>query len=201
MSKHLDFYLDFASPFAYFASAKIDQLAERHGYSCTWKPMFLGAAFQVSGGKPFTEVPMKHEYSVMDTLRTARFMELPYQIPDVFPILSINPSRAFYWIEREKGYDKAKAFAQAAFKSYFGDNQDISKPENLVAAVNAIGLDPQEVGAGMQTQEIKDKVKSETQAAVDRGVFGSPFFFVDDEPFWGSDRLWMIKRWMKSGGW
>ena len=201
MSKHVDFYLDFASPFAYFASFKIDQLAERHGYSCTWKPMFLGAAFQKSGGKPFTQVPMKHEYSVMDTLRTARFMEVPYQVPDVFPILSINPSRAFFWIEREKGYDKAKEFAQAAFNAYFADNKDISKPENLVEVVTTIGLDPRDVGAGMQEQEIKDKLKTETDVAIERGVFGSPFFFVGDEPFWGSDRLWMIKRWMKSGGW
>ena len=48
---------------------------------------------------------------------------------------------------------------------------------------------------------IKKKLRNETQAAIDAGVFGSPFFIVDDEKFWGSDRIWMIKRWLKTGGW
>ncbi|MCW9033191.1 MAG: 2-hydroxychromene-2-carboxylate isomerase [Rhodospirillales bacterium] len=202
MNKHVEFYLDFASPFAYFASFKIDEMAEKYGYTCEWIPMFLGAAFQKSGGKPFTEVPMKHEYSIMDTERTARFMEVPYQIPDVFPILSINPSRAFYWLqERDGNQVKAKKFAKAVFHAYFAENKNIMAPEVLAEVAKSIGEDPEEMGAGMQSAEIKEKFKVVNDSAIEKGVFGSPFFIVDGEAFWGSDRLWMIKRWMRSGGW
>jgi 2-hydroxychromene-2-carboxylate isomerase len=55
--------------------------------------------------------------------------------------------------------------------------------------------------AGLNDDAVKQRLKDETDAAIKKGVFGSPFFIVDGEGFWGADRLWMVKRWLKSGGW
>jgi len=64
-----------------------------------------------------------------------------------------------------------------------------------------LGIDKAQLLAAVQDPAVKERLKRETTAALKKGVFGSPYFIVDGEPFWGSDRMWMIKRWLKSGGW
>ena len=200
MSDSLDFYFDFSSPYGYLASERIDGIAAKHGRSVTWRPMLLGAVFQKIGGSPLVNQPMKGPYSQHDMLRSARLHSITFNVPDNFPVNSIAACRAYYWLA---GSDAATArdFARALYRGYFVENRDLSQPEIVVEAAQALGVDGDALVAAVQDQAIKDRLRAENDAAIERGVFGSPTVFVGDEMFWGHDRLEMIDRWLETGGW
>lgn len=200
MSEPIDFYFDFSSPYRYFAAHRIDPLAAAFGRETRWHPMLLGVALKESGNTPLIEQPMKGAYMAHDCPRVARLMDLPWRLPDPFPITSLAPARAFYWLSDRDG-ESAKAFAQSVFSAYFGDGLDISRAEAVADVGEGCGIRRDELLAAIQDPEIKDRLRAETADAIGCGVFGSPFFFVDREPFWGSDRLWMVERWLATGGW
>ena len=200
MSDSLDFYFDFSSPYGYLASERIDGIAAKHGRGVTWRPMLLGAVFQKIGGSPLVNQPMKGPYSQHDMLRSARLHGIAFNVPDNFPVNSIAACRAYYWLaDREPA--TARDFAQALYRGYFVENRDLSQPETVVAAAKALGVDGDALVAAVQDQAIKDRLRAENDAALERGVFGSPTVFVGNEMFWGHDRLEMIDRWLETGGW
>ncbi|MCW8953288.1 MAG: 2-hydroxychromene-2-carboxylate isomerase [Rhodospirillales bacterium] len=200
-SKLIEFYFDFSSPYAYFAALQMEDFCDVAGCTVMWRPMMLGAAFKASGNKPLTEQPMKAEYSRHDMDRLARKVGAPWRWPDTFPIATLGAARAFYWLEGTAGVEKAKEFAMAAFDAYFGHGRNISDPEVLAEVATSIGLDPVAMAEACKDDKVKDRLRFETEEAIGRGVFGSPFFFVDGEPFWGQDRLPMMQEWVNSGGW
>lgn len=200
MSEPILFYFDFSSPYGYFAALKIDGLAASHDRQVRWRPMMLGAAMKVTGSKPLTEVELKGDYCKRDWDRLARFMEAPWTLPEKFPIATLAAARAFYWLD-DQDPGLAKRFALAAYHTYFGQGRDITAPETVADFAAPLGIDRDALLAAVQDPAIKQRLKDETAKAIDGGVFGSPFFIIDGEPFWGADRLWMIRRWLKSGGW
>ncbi|MCY4478413.1 MAG: 2-hydroxychromene-2-carboxylate isomerase [Rhodospirillales bacterium] len=200
MSDSLDFYFDFSSPYGYLASERIDGIATKHGRSVTWRPMLLGAVFQKIGGSPLVNQPMKGPYTQHDMLRSARLHGIVFNVPDNFPVNSIAACRAYYWLV-ESDAATARDFAQALYRGYFVENRDLSQPETVIAAAKALGVDGDALVAAVQDQAIKDRLRAENDAAIERGVFGSPTVFVGDEMFWGHDRLEMIDRWLETGGW
>ena len=200
MSEPIKFYFDFSSPYGYFAALKIDELAASFGRQVEWHPMMLGAAMKVTGAKPLAEIELKGDYCKNDWDRLARYMEVPWPLPAVFPIGTLAASRAFYWLD-DQDDALAKRFALAAFNVYFGQGRDITPAETVAEFAEPLGVDRDALLAAVQDQAIKQRLKDETGKAIDAGVFGSPFYIIDGEPFWGADRLWMIRRWLKSGGW
>src|SRR4029450_10766337 len=98
MANPIDFYFDFSSPYGYFASTKIDELAARHGRIVTWRPILLGAVFKITGEQPLSTVALKGRYAAHDLSRSARLIKVPFKLPTKFPIASTAPSRAFYWL-------------------------------------------------------------------------------------------------------
>lgn len=195
----IEFWFDFSSPYAYLASTQIDEIAEEHNRSVVWKPFLLGAAMKVSGNVPLLNQPLKGDYVKRDVDRFCRLYGVDYTLPTPFPIAALAPSRAFYWLNAINP-EKAKLFAALIFQRYYVKGMDISQPEECAALATACGVTPDEMLAAIATPEVKDMLKTATQEAVDRGVFGSPFFIVDGEPFWGVDRLWMVEEWLESGG-
>lgn len=200
MADPIEFWFDFSSPYAYFAQAKIDDIGARHGRETIWRPFLLGAVFKITGMPPLVEVPMKGEYCLEDWPRLARFQHLPWTMPDPFPIATIAAARAFYWLD-ETDPAKAKSFAQACFDTYFGQGIQIGKPDEVAAVAEGVGVDGAALLEAIQQPEIKDKLRLNVEAAVEKQIFGSPMIIVDGERFWGSDRIWMVKKWLQSGGW
>ncbi len=198
MPAPIEFYFDFSSPYGYLASRKIEALAAKHGRAVNWRPMLLGAAMKVTGGRPLPELPLKGDYARRDFVRSAKFHDIELRIPGVFPISTVPPVRAFYWLQ---GRDPAKAvqLAKALYRAYFVDELDISKPENVVKVAQAIGVNGEELAAALNDQAVKDRTKAEVEAAIAKGVFGSPYIVVDGEPFWGVDRFDQIERWLSQG--
>jgi 2-hydroxychromene-2-carboxylate isomerase len=199
MSGQIEFHFDFSSPYGYLASTKIDVLAAKYGREVVWRPILLGATFKVTGLPPLPTVPLKGHYSRHDFARSARFHGVPYSHPSVFPIATQAPARAFYWADARDRL-KAKALASALLKAYFVDDVNISNPSDTAAVAASMGFDRAEVEAALNDPAVKEKLKTEVDAAIGRGVFGSPFVFVDGEPFWGFDRFDQIERWLATGG-
>jgi 2-hydroxychromene-2-carboxylate isomerase len=200
MPSPIEFYFDFSSPYGYFASEKIDALAAKHGREATWRPFLLGVAFKTTGGAPLPSIPMKGAYHLRDITRTAKHLAVAYRHPSTFPISSISPCRAFYWLDA-RDPKRARELAKALYRAYFIDNIDISTADNTVAVCAKFGLPADEVRAGISDQAIKDRTRVEVDRAIARGAFGSPYIIVDGEPFWGSDRLDQIDKWLATGGW
>ncbi len=199
MSASIDFYFDFSSPYGYLASHKIDALAAKHGREARWRPYLLGAVMKMTGQQPLPSIPLKGDYAKRDFLRSARFHGVPYRHPTNFPIASVAPTRAFYWLNA-KDPRRARELARALYAAYFLEDIDVSNAESTIAVAAKIGLAADEVRAGINDQAVKDLTKREVDGAIAIGAFGSPYIVVDGEPFWGVDRFDQIDRWLATGG-
>jgi 2-hydroxychromene-2-carboxylate isomerase len=200
MADPIDFYFDFSSPYGYFASAKIEGLAAKHGRAVTWRPILLGAVFKLNGQQPLTTIPLKGSYAAHDLARSARLFNVPFKLPTKFPVSGITPARAFYWLG-DRDPAAAKRLAQALYRAYFAEDRDISNPEVTANVAAKLEVDKAEVAQALNDAAVKERLKNEVDAAIERGVFGSPYIVVDGEPFWGSDRLEQVDRWLATGGW
>lgn len=200
MSQAIDFYFDFSSPYGYFAATKIDALAAKYGRATIWRPILLGAIFKVTGQQPLTTIPMKGSYAQHDLTRSSRWFGVPFKMPGKFPIATTAACRAFYWLN-DRDPAAARTLAQALYRAYFAEDRDISNPEVTVNVAAKLGHDKEAVTQAINDAAVKERLKSEVDAAIERGVFGSPYIIVDGEPFWGSDRLDQIERWLADGKW
>jgi 2-hydroxychromene-2-carboxylate isomerase len=200
MPAALDFYFEFASPYGYLASLRIDAIAAAYDREVTWRPIMLGAALKLTGGGPNMNLPLKGPYLLHDAPRFARLLDVPFKMPPVMPCNSLAASRAFWWLEAQD-HDMAKGFAQAVYHAHWAEGRDVSTGEQVAEIGTKLGVSPAELIAATQDPAIKARLKEETDRSLERGVFGSPFVFVDDEPFWGADRLDQIERWLATGGW
>ncbi len=196
----IDFYFDFSSPYGYFAASRIEDIAARHGRSVTWRPILLGAVFKVTGQQPLTTIPIKGAYARHDVERTARLFGLAFRLPTKFPIGSTAACRAFYALSDSEP-QLAKQLALALYAAYFGENRDISTPEVTLDVAAELGIARDDLARSLNEPALKDRVRGEIDDAIAIGVFGSPYFIIDGEAFWGCDRLDQMERWMSTGGW
>ncbi len=199
MPQLIEFFFDFSSPYGYLASRKIDALGQKYGREVVWKPILLGSVFKLTGMAPLVGIPMKGEYVQRDFARFARLLGVEFKMPEVFPFSSIHAVRAFWWLE---GSDPkmAHALAQRLYNHTFSGG-DISNAQAVAEQARAIGIDGDVLLAGIETQAVKDRTRAENDAAIARGIFGSPYIIVDGEPFWGADRLDQVAKWLETGGW
>jgi len=200
MAAPIDFYFDFSSPYGYLASQKIEALAAKYGRTVEWHPVLLGVVFKETGASPLTMVPLKGEYSRRDFERSARFHGIAgFRMPPKFPIPSQAPARIVLWL---KARDPALAarVIKAFYRAFFTEGVDISDPDTAASIAAREGVNVAEARAAVDEPAMKDALKREVEQAIGRGVFGSPFVFVDGEPFWGLDRFDQVERWLSSGG-
>jgi 2-hydroxychromene-2-carboxylate isomerase len=198
----IDFYFDFISGYGYFASLRIEALAARHGRRVNWQIMLLGVSvMKVMGLKPLLETPLKGEYVLRDAARYMRGhgLVLARKVSD--PMMDPRPAaRAFCWAKRHHAGLEG-AFAKAVFDRYWRLGRDLSVTDELVALAEPLGLDGRSLQEGLEGEESRADLRDSVAAALERGVFGSPFIIVDGEPFWGSDRLELVDEWLSRGGW
>lgn len=199
MAEPIEFFFDFSSPYGYLASEKIDDIAARYGRKVRWRPILLGVVFKETGAAPLTGLPLKGEYSLRDFSRSARYLEIPYTLPANFPIATLHATRAYYWLH-DRQHGMARAFAHAAYRAFFAEGRDISELARILDLASALGADRGELSAALAGQALRDRLRAECAAALGKGVFGSPFFIVDGEPFFGADRLPQLERWLETGG-
>jgi 2-hydroxychromene-2-carboxylate isomerase len=199
MPQPIEFFFDFSSPYGYIASRLIDDLAARHGREVVWRPILLGAIFKLTGSAPLTTIPMKGEYSKRDFARTARYHGIAFKMPDPFPFSGVQANRAYYWLDSTDP-KAARGLAHALYDAAFS-GKDIASPQAVIEIAGGLGINRAAVTAGIASPEAKERTRAESDAAAARNIFGSPYFVVDGEPFWGSDRLDQIEKWLETGGW
>jgi 2-hydroxychromene-2-carboxylate isomerase len=197
----IDFYFDFSSPYGYLASTQIDQLAAKHDRKVKWRPYLVGTAMKATGHQPLFNTPLLHDYVVIDVPRFARLLGVPFQLPESFPLVASAASRAFYWLERRGGSEPAGQFARNTYHTFFVEGRDISKTDELRTIAETVGVDGEELIRAIQDPETKSLFKEKNDAALARGVFGSPYMIVEGQPFWGADRLYQLDQWLETGGW
>jgi 2-hydroxychromene-2-carboxylate isomerase len=199
MSNPIEFFFDFSSPYGYFASTQIEALASKHGREVVWRPFLMGVALKQMNQPPNVQIPLKGDYARHDFDRTARWFGVPFRTPDPFPVATVAAGRAFYWTEAQDPR-RAREVAMALYKAYFVEGIDISNADNVVKIGAGAGLDADALRAGIGEPAVKERLKAVTDEAVRRNIFGSPFIVVDGEPFWGTDRLPQVERWLANGG-
>ncbi len=199
MSDPIDFYFDFSSPYFYFACEMIDELAAKYGRQVKWRPILLGAAFQKSGLPLLVTVPLKGEYSLRDFDRSARFYGISFKFPEKFPLATHTAARGYYWLHG-KDCNKAREFAHAVFRAYWIAGRDVSDLAVVQEIAAGLGIDRDALTEAVAKPEIKERLKTETDGAISKGMFGAPYMIVDGEPFWGADRLPQLEKWLASGG-
>ncbi|WP_033067573.1 2-hydroxychromene-2-carboxylate isomerase [Thalassospira australica] len=191
----VSFYFDFSSPYGYLAAEQMDAFEQRLGVSVIWRPFMIGAAFKQTGQSPLLDQPIRGPYFRHDMERCARLKNIAFRIPDNFPYAALVPTRAYYWLE-ENSPKLARLFAKDIYRGYFADGLDMSDPENVFAAATRHSIDVSEMRAAVESQKWKDHVRKVTEDAIAMGAFGSPFFFYEDEPFFGNDRMDQLEQWI-----
>lgn len=202
MASPLAFYFDFISPYGYFASLRIEELAARHGRTVDWRPILLGVTvMKVMGLKPLLETPLKGDYVRRDVLRHARRHGLrlgrDLDAPAGSPLAA---ARAFCWVKQHHPQQQA-AVAQALYHAYWAEGRDLSTPEALGAIALPAGLQTSELQRAAANDEAATLLRESVSASIAAGIFGSPTVVVDGEPFWGVDRLADVDEWLRCGGW
>src|SRR5690606_36431479 len=143
---------------------------------------------------------LKGDYARRDWARIAREKNIDFGLPPFHPIVALPSSRAFYWIEAQD-QDLAVRFAKRAFQAYYLEQQDLRVPSVVCALGAELGIEAARLRDALEDPELKERFQAISDAAVDRGVFGSPFFIVDGEHFWGWNRIPQMEKWVVTGGW
>jgi 2-hydroxychromene-2-carboxylate isomerase len=198
----VQFYFDFISPFGYFASLAIDDLARKYGRETEWTSMLLGVSvLKVMGLPPIVATPLKGAYVINDAKRYARRHRVPFERSSDSPTSRpVEAGRAFAWAN-EVSPAAAKRLAGQIFRSYFVGCLDISQDSVLRECVNEAGLCWQAFEQARAQGRATDLLRRNVDASIRRGVFGSPFFIVDSEPFFGVEKLPVVEDWLSTGGW
>lgn len=193
MKKTVDFYFDFGSPAAYLAYTQLPKLRADTGATVVMKPVLLGGVFQSTGNRPPISVPLKGGYLFVDFARHAKRYGVPLVMNPFFPINTITLMRADVGMGL-RGDSRLDAYRDAMFRAIWVDQQNLNDPATVAAVLTASGFDPSAIMALVADPQIKDALRAATQAAVDRGIFGAPTFFVGDQMFWGQDRLDFVRE-------
>jgi 2-hydroxychromene-2-carboxylate isomerase len=188
MSQSVDFFWDAASPYTYLAATQLATISARTGAAFRWKPMLLGKVFEATGNRMPAAIPAKGRYLFKDCQLWASFYGVPFVMPPVFPVNSVLAGRLAL-AAAEQGPAVGLALMQAAWAR----GLDISLPEVATATLAALGLDAQALMAATQEPVVKDALRSNTEEATRRGVFGAPSFFLGEQMFWGNDRLPLLE--------
>jgi 2-hydroxychromene-2-carboxylate isomerase len=179
------FYFDLGSPFAYLTAERLDEALPE---PVTWQPVSLGALFKMNGRCSWAlEGADVRRAGMVEVERRAQTYGLePVRWPDPWPTNYLYAMRAVtYAFEAGRGHD----FTVAAFRLAFAQGRDLAMTETVLDVAEQVGLDRAAVDDATRDPEIKLALRSATDAAHERGVFGVPTIAVGDELFWGDDRL------------
>lgn len=193
MSKSVEFYFDFGSPTSYLAYTQLPGICAEAGAELVYRPVLLGGVFQATGNASPIAVPAKGRYTLIDMTRFARRYGVPMKMNPHFPINTLTLMRAATGVQLRQP-ERFEALLACVFKGMWVDALNLGDPAVLGPLLAEAGFDPQALLALTTEQDVKDALKTNTEAAIKRGMFGAPTFFVGDEMFFGQDRLDFVRE-------
>jgi 2-hydroxychromene-2-carboxylate isomerase len=193
MSKTVEFFFDVGSPSSYLAWTQLPKICADAGATLTYRPMLLGGVFQATGNASPVTVPAKGRYVNMDYQRYAKRYGVPLIINPHFPIITLHLMRVATGVQL-RAPERFQKFLAATFKALWIEPLDLNDAALTSRVLEQAGFPPAEVDALVSDPEVKAALRATTEEAVRRGVFGAPTMFVDDEMFFGQDRLDLVKE-------
>ena len=185
MTKTIDFYFDFISPYSYIAYQKIKKINKKNDYKFNLKPILLGGLHNLGGitAPAFNKQKLKNMKNDCELI--SKKNNLNFKWNDKFPINSLYLMRGYLYVD-----EKLKEnFLNICFDEYWKNNLDISTEENVKKICEKCKLNHKDFLDGINNQTIKDKLKILTKDAFEKDIFGAPTFIVNKKIFWGQDRL------------
>jgi 2-hydroxychromene-2-carboxylate isomerase len=186
MTKSVEFFYDYSSPFSYFADCQLPAIAQRRGARIVYRPAILGVLIVESGNQPPPTVPAKLKYMTADMRRWAAKLNVPFVMNPAFPVRSITLMRAAL-IAQDTGV--FARFHPAMWRAMWVDGANLGDPAVLTDVLNRADLDGAAIVKATQEETVKARLKANCDEALARGAFGLPTFFVGSEMFFGNDRV------------
>ena len=185
MTKSIDFYFDFISPYSYLAHKKINSIKKKKNIPFNYKPILVGGLHNLQGITAPAFIRPKLKHMVNDCILIAKKNNFDFIWNSKFPINSLNIMRGYLSINA----NLKDLYLNLIFDAYWKDNLDVSNEEVLKTLLNKSNIDLDSFFLGIKDHKIKDELKNVTQKAHDKEIFGAPTFIVNNKIFWGQDRL------------
>ena len=196
MTKSVEFYFDVGSPTAYLAHKRLKQLKLEYGCSIIYHPVLLGGLFKASGNSSPVTVPAKGRYMIMEDLpRFAKLYSVPLNTNPHFPINTLNLMRGAVSSLDEEYFD---TYIDTIFNAIWVESRNMGDIDTVIEVLSDAGLDAKAILEATQKPEVKQELISNTEQAVEIGLFGAPTMFVDGEMFFGQDRLQFVEAALKN---
>lgn len=186
MPHSIEFLFDVGSPTAYLAWTQLPGLAKRTGTDIKLTPILLGGLFNGSGNHSPADVPAKRSYIAADCARFAERFGVPFHQNPHFPVNTLMAMRSIAGADLEGAMD---VVAAAAFEAMWIDGVNLGDPTELETFANKSGIGIDAIAGWITSDTAKAHLRANTDNAVQRGAFGAPTFFVNNEMFFGQDRL------------
>ena len=185
MTKSIDFYFDFISPYSFLAYKKLKSLNNISEININYKPILLGGLHNLGNitAPAFNERKMKNMKNDCELI--ARKNNIEFKWNEKFPVNSLNLMRGYLSLNEKL----KKKFFDLCFDAYWKDNIDLSNEKNFENILNNCLINKTSFLKEIQDQKIKDKLKQLTENAFKKDIFGAPTFIVNNKIFWGQDRL------------
>jgi 2-hydroxychromene-2-carboxylate isomerase len=194
MTRTLEFYYDYGSPYSYLADTQVEAIAKRAGAALVRKPMLLGGVFKATGNASPMTVELKSKWSAFDMPMWANHYGVPFQRNPFFPVNTLALMRGAAAAQIDGLFER---YHPAIYRAMWVDGRNLNDIAEVAAVLTAAGLDAARFGSRIQDQDVKDRLKATTDEAVARGVFGAPTSFVGDMMFFGNDRLPFVEMALK----
>ncbi len=194
MSVAIDYYMAPVSPFSYLGGERLLQLGRKTGATIRVLPIDLTKVFPATGGLPLKQrSPQRRAYRMAELRRWREYLALPLVLePKYFPV-DANPASLMIIAAREQGSD-ALALSQRILRAVWVEENNVADPSILIKLAGDVDLDGSALAERSNAPDVAALYERDTQAAIERGVFGVPTYAVDDELFWGQDRLEFLGR-------
>jgi 2-hydroxychromene-2-carboxylate isomerase len=185
MSKSIDFYFDFISPYSYLAHKKIKVIQKKNKIAFNYKPILVGGLHNLQGITAPAFIKPKLKHMVSDCTLIAKKNNFDFVWNSKFPINSLNIMRGYLSINT----DLKDLYLNIIFDAYWKDNLDTSIDKILKPLLEKSNIDLDLFFVGIKDYKIKNELKNVTQEAHDKEIFGAPTFVINNKIFWGQDRL------------
>ena len=195
MARTVTYYMTVVSPWTYLGHDRFVALCAKHGAAIDQKPVDLGRVFPVSGGLPLKQrAPQRQAYRLVELARWKAELAIPFNAQPRFAASGPDLAARWTFAAIERDAQRALAFTSAVMRARWAEERDIAEAATLAACAEAAGLPADALAARAEAAEIAARYDAATQEAIDGQVFGTPWYVIDGEPFWGQDRLDFVAR-------
>ena len=186
MTKSIEFYFDFSSPYAYLGFKEIKKYEKKYPFQIKYMPIFLGGLHNSAGITPAAFNKIKSKYMIQDTKLVANKKNIKFSFNSYFPIKTVNFMRGAI-IAKDDNYEKI--YVEKIFDSIWRDGLNMNDNIIINKVLKNLDLNPSIFFGKVSDIKIKDKLKKFTNDALKKGIFGAPTYYVNRKIFFGQDRL------------